>query len=161
MARYKFLLTYLLTSRTHLSLICQTLSDVTAHGYSSIWSTNFGFPPSTPAACKQPAWDQSQIEADKLHELADQLTHLHKFCHLAYSQPSMLKFGRHIIFSEEGAQHGDPKGSLLFCLGSLAIKPMLQQLTTPHSIAYITLGGSVSAVSTMFNNLQRTAHLMD
>jgi hypothetical protein len=31
---------------------CQALSDVTIDGYSSIWSKNFGPPPSTPAACK-------------------------------------------------------------------------------------------------------------
>jgi hypothetical protein len=51
-----------------------------------------------------------------LQAVADQLPHLYKFCHLAYSQPSMLKFGRHIIMSEEGAQQGDPLGPLLLCL---------------------------------------------
>jgi hypothetical protein len=83
-----------------------------------------------------------------LQAVADQLPHLYKFCHLAYSQLSMLKIGCHIIMSDEGAQQIDSLGSLLFCL---VIQPMLRQLSAPLSIAYIddvTLGGSVSAVFT-------------
>ena len=57
---------------------CQALSDVTIDGYSSIWSKHFGPPPSTPAACKQRAWDQSQIEADKLHVLSSYIDPYHR-----------------------------------------------------------------------------------
>ena len=35
---------------------------------------------------------------------------IYKFCHLAYNQPSILKFFEYHIMSEEGLQKGDPLG---------------------------------------------------
>jgi hypothetical protein len=41
------------------------LSDSHVDDYTTVWSDNFGPPPLLPAARKQRAWDQPQIEADK------------------------------------------------------------------------------------------------
>ena len=41
--------------------------------------------------------------------------HIYKFCHLAYNQPSILKFFEHRMMSAEGPQQGDPIGGLLLC----------------------------------------------
>jgi hypothetical protein len=82
-----------------------------------------------------------------LKAVADRIPGLYRLCHLAYSQPSVLKYGRHFIMSEEGAQQGDPLGSLLFCL---AIQPLLQNMRSPLSFAYIddvTVGGPAQVVS--------------
>ena len=62
-------------------------------------------------------------------------------CHLAYGNPSVLKFGNRSVISQEGAQQGDPLGPLLFCL---AIHPILTSLSSNLVAGYlddITLGG--------------------
>jgi hypothetical protein len=82
-----------------------------------------------------------------LKAVADRLPHLYQFCHLAYSQPSVLQYGCHTIMSEEGAQQGDPLGPLLFCL---AIQPLLKSMRSPLAFAYIddvTVGGAIQDVS--------------
>ena len=82
-----------------------------------------------------------------LEAVADRIPQLYKFCHLAYSQSSVLWFGEHILTSEEGAQQGDPLGPLLFCL---SIHPLLLSLGSPLRIAYmddVTLAGPSDAVS--------------
>ena len=43
-----------------------------------------------------------------LNAVADRIPSIYKFCHLSYSQPSVLKFNNHHIMSEEGPQQGDP-----------------------------------------------------
>jgi hypothetical protein len=91
-----------------------------------------------------------------LKAVADYLPQLYRFCHLAYSQPSLLKFGRHFIMSEEGAQQGDPLGPLLFCL---TIQPLLQSLSSPLACAYIddvTVGGPAQVVAA---DVQQINHL--
>ena len=91
-----------------------------------------------------------------LKAVADRLPNLYKFCHLAYSQPSMLQYGRHTIMSEEGAQQGDPLGPLLFCL---AIHPLLQSMRSPLSFSYIddvTLGGPIQDVSADIQRISTT-----
>jgi Reverse transcriptase (RNA-dependent DNA polymerase) len=82
-----------------------------------------------------------------LRAVADRLPQLYRFCHLAYNQPSVLRFGRHVIWSEEGAQQREPLGPLLFCL---AIQPLLQSTHSPLSFAYIddvTAGGPAQVVA--------------
>jgi Reverse transcriptase (RNA-dependent DNA polymerase) len=82
-----------------------------------------------------------------LRAVANQLPQLNHFCHLAYNQPSVLRFGHHVILSEEGAMQGDPLGPLLFCL---AIQPLLQSMHSPLSFAYIddiTTGGPAQVVA--------------
>jgi len=51
---------------------------------------------------------------DMLHAISDRLPELFHVCYAAYSQPSLLFFGSHIIESQEGPQQGDPLGLLLF-----------------------------------------------
>jgi hypothetical protein len=58
-----------------------------------------------------------------LQTIANELPRLHKFCHLAYSSGSKLRFGDHTIWSLEGTQQRDPLGPLLFCL---TIQPLLR-----------------------------------
>ena len=82
-----------------------------------------------------------------LEAVANRIPQLYKFCHLAYSQSSVLRFGEHILASEEGAQQGDPLGPLLFCL---TIHPLLMSLGSPLRIAYMddfTLAGPSDIVS--------------
>jgi Reverse transcriptase (RNA-dependent DNA polymerase) len=72
---------------------------------------------------------------------------IYKFCHLAYSQPSILAFGDRTIRSEEGPQQGDPLGAALFCE---TIQPMLSSLSSALEIGYmddLTLGGDEQQVA--------------
>ena len=50
---------------------------------------------------------------------------IYKFCHLAYNQPSILKFFEHRIMSAESPQLGDPLRGLLFCNTS---HPLLKRM---------------------------------
>jgi len=72
---------------------------------------------------------------------------IYKFCHLAYSQPSILAFGDRTIQSAEGPQQGDPLGAALFCQ---TIQPLLSSLSSPLEIGYmddLTLGGDEKQVA--------------
>jgi len=58
-----------------------------------------------------------------------------------------LFFGPHTISSEEGPQHGDPLGPLLFCN---TIQPLLSSLASELNFGYlddVTLGGPVDTVA--------------
>ena len=83
-----------------------------------------------------------------LPAVAENTLDIYRFCHIAYDKPTHLKFFGHTILLQEGAQQGDPLGSLVFCLSihslSLSSKSHLK-------VAYmddITLGGSLHAVAT-------------
>lgn len=72
---------------------------------------------------------------------------LYRYCYLAYSQSSFLKFGPHTLLSEEGAQQGDPLGPLCFCL---TVHKLLLSLKSQLNFGFLddfTLGGSLSTVS--------------
>jgi hypothetical protein len=65
----------------------------------------------------------------------------------AYSNPSFLFFGSHIIESAEGIQQGDPLGPLLF---SLTVHHLLGSLGSEFKIFHLddgTLGGDLHDVS--------------
>ena len=69
------------------------------------------------------------------------------FCHMAYTNDSILKFGNRQIMSQEGVQQGDPLGPLMFCL---TIHPILQSLNSEFIIGYmddVTLGGPPDIVA--------------
>ena len=57
----------------------------------------------------------SQHHDARLEAVSARVLAIYKFCHLAYNQPSILKFFELRIMSEEGPQQGDPFGDLLIC----------------------------------------------
>jgi len=76
-----------------------------------------------------------------LTEIHKRIPELYKFCHSAYSVPSVLRFGKWVVESQEGVQQGDPLGPILFCL---TIHPLLISLKSPLRVGFmddITLGG--------------------
>jgi len=60
-----------------------------------------------------------------LRSIASTVPGIYQFCHLAYSQPSVLRFDTRTILSQEGPRLGDPLAPLLFCV---SIHPDLQSL---------------------------------
>jgi len=83
-----------------------------------------------------------------LEAVADYAPDIYHFCYSAYSSPSILSFGNHIVSSSEGPQQGDPLGPLLF---SISIQPILEKLKCELVIGYlddITIGGKVEHVAT-------------
>jgi len=72
---------------------------------------------------------------------------IYKFCHLSYSQPSVLLYAGRTILSKEGPQQGDPLGAALFCN---SIQPLLTSLHSELPVGYmddLTLGGEESQVA--------------
>src|SRR6218665_3944963 len=82
---------------------------------------------------------------DSIYTLLPELAH---FCHLAYSEPSNLKFGEFNLLSQVGPQQGeDPLGPLLFCL---PLQPILSEMSSSLVLGYLddlTLGGSARVVA--------------
>ena len=58
-----------------------------------------------------------------LQGVLDRAPGIYKFCHLSYSQPSVLVYDRYTILSQEGPQQGDPLTTSLF---RNTIQPLLQ-----------------------------------
>lgn len=84
---------------------------------------------------------------DMLQAISDRLPELFHVCYSAYSQPSLLFFGSHIIESQEGPQQGDPLGPLLFCN---TVQPLLDSLQSVLTLGYlddVSLGGSQNSVA--------------
>jgi hypothetical protein len=82
-----------------------------------------------------------------LSAVAEHVPDIYKFCYLAYDKSSFLQFSNNIILSQEGAQQGDPLGSLMFCL---AIHPLILACDSPLKVAYmddVTLGGPAQVVA--------------
>ena len=83
-----------------------------------------------------------------LKAIADRVSSIYRFCHLSYSQLSILKFNNHRIMSEEWPQQGDPLGGLLFCN---TIHTPLSQMKAALVEGYmndIILGGTRNDVAT-------------
>lgn len=72
---------------------------------------------------------------------------LYRYCHLAYSQSTLLSFGPYTVLSQEGPQQGDPIGPLLFCI---TVHPLLQSLSSQLKVGYLDdfcLGGTEQSVA--------------
>jgi len=50
-----------------------------------------------------------------LDAVTQRVPSIYKFCHLSYSQPSVLAYMDRVILSQEGSQQGDPLGPAMFC----------------------------------------------
>ena len=82
---------------------------------------------------------------------------LYHLVYTAYSNPSFLFFGSHIIESAEGIQQGDPLGPLLF---SLTVHHLLGSLRSEFKIFYLddgTLGGDLHDVSEDLQQIEMAA----
>ena len=84
---------------------------------------------------------------DMLQAISDRLPELFRVCYSAYSQPSLLFFGSHIIESQEGPQQGDPLGPLLFCNTVQLLLDSLQSVPTLGYLDDVSLGGSQNSVA--------------
>ena len=98
----------------------------------------------------------NSIYRDCLLSCLDELIpEISPFCHLAYAGTSTLQFGEFQIFSQVGAQQGDPLGPLLFCL---PLQKVLNNLSSPLVLSYlddVTLAGPADFVSIDIRNLER------
>jgi hypothetical protein len=82
-----------------------------------------------------------------LEGVAQRIPGIYKFCHLCYSQPSLLLYAGRIILSQEGPQQGDPLSASLFCNTE---QPLLLSLTSELTEGYmddLTLGGPEDVVA--------------
>ena len=71
---------------------------------------------------------------------------IYRLVYSAYSSEPILTFGRYEILSSEGAQQGDPLGSLEFCE---AMHPLLMSLRSSVKIGFVddvTLSGDLQTV---------------
>lgn len=73
---------------------------------------------------------------------------LFSFVHSAYSEPSFLFCGEHILSSAGGVQQGDPLSPLLFCL---TIQPVVEKLHLEFKVFFLDDG-------TLEDSLQDVLH---
>jgi len=89
-----------------------------------------------------------------LRSVAEKVPSIYRFCHLSYSQPSILKYETRTILSQEGPHKGDPLGPLLFCL---SIHPDLEQLKSELIAGFmddLTLGGPADTVAAEIDHIR-------
>ena len=92
-----------------------------------------------------------------LEEIKEVFPELLPLADSTLARASDLIFGESLISSEEGAEQGDPLGSVYFCL---AIRKLLMSLKSELVVAYldtITLGGDAETVATDFDDLEKQA----
>ena len=92
-----------------------------------------------------------------LEAVLSEVPEIYNFCHLAYNDSSILKFGEHSVWSAMGPQQGDPLGPLLFCL---TIQPILNSLRSNLTVSFLddlTLGGPEFIVADDVNSIIRQA----
>jgi len=76
---------------------------------------------------------------------------IYRFCHLCYSNPSILKFDDRTILSQEGPHQGDPLGSLLFCVSIHTDLLRLQSELVAGFVDDLMLGGPSDVVGVDLN----------
>ena len=82
-----------------------------------------------------------------LSAVAEHVPSIYQFCLSSCEKNTLLKFFSHIILSQEGCQHGDPLGPLLFCL---SIHPLIMSCNSSLKMAFmddVTLGGPATRVA--------------
>ena len=82
---------------------------------------------------------------------------IYPYVYQCYSKTSNLFFGMSsengcVIDSEEGVQHGDPRGPFLF---SLTINPLIKSLQSELNIWYLDDGTVASDIETVLSDYQR------
>jgi len=82
-----------------------------------------------------------------LQSVIQEIPEIYKFCHLAYNNPSSLKFGNFTILSQEGPQQGDPLGPLLYCLPTHKILTSIHSEFVAGYMDDLTLGAEASVVA--------------
>ena len=89
-----------------------------------------------------------------LRSVAEKVPSIYRFCHLSYSQPSILKYETRTILSQEGPHQGDPLGPLLVCL---SIHPDLEWLKSELIAGFmddLTLGGPANTVAADIDHIR-------
>ena len=80
---------------------------------------------------------------EAVHEVAPSI---YNFCHLSYSEPTILSFQGHQVGSCEGNQQGDPLGPLQYAVTS---QPILDAIESELVLGYLddlTLGGAANVL---------------
>ena len=91
------------------------------------------------------------IRRDTMFEsVRELLPEIYPFVFMCYSSASMLRFGPHLIMSDEGVQQGDPLGPLLFCASSLKL---VKSMKSEFNIWYLDDGSIGGDVSTLLSDL--------
>ena len=86
-----------------------------------------------------------------LENISEKYPRLKNFAFSAYSQPSYLFFGSHILNSDEGAQQGDPEGPPMFCD---TINDMIHWLTSALNFWYLDDGNLADKFWVVFEDLK-------
>ena len=92
--------------------------------------------------------------------MRDRLPELYAYSFSAYSQPSILYYGRFTLLSNEGPQQGDPLGPLSF---SNTVHPLLESMVSDLTLGYlddVTLGGDQGHVVKDVHRVIEVGHKM-
>lgn len=80
----------------------------------------------------------NELDRDKfLEEMRTNCPNIYPFLYQCYATPSLLFYGEDLIWSENGAQQGDPCGPLLFCS---AIQAVVAALISEFVVFYLDDG---------------------
>ena len=89
-----------------------------------------------------------------LRTVLEAVPSIYRFCHLSYSQPSILKYETRTILSQEGPHQGDPLGPLLFCLSIHRDLVQLKSELVAGFMDDLTLGGPAQTVAADIDHIR-------